>query len=170
LALKKWSFHYPISGKANLDALLSTHYATLDYLIEKEEGDFLAATKTGWELGRKAGARFFVRFSDDLKKHGRDLNGLAKILNVAYQSLSSKKFDEITVEEGVIVFDDYKCPLCEDYVMPDELKGKGGRVCIMVDGIFTEICNMAGLKAESWETKCRAAGDECCRHELKITK
>jgi len=168
LALKKWSFHYPVSGKMNLDAFLSTHYATLNYLLEKEEGNFAAVTKDGWELGRKAGARFFIRFSDDIKKYGKDLNGLAKVLNAAYQSLSGKKFDKVAVEEGVIVFEDYKCPICGDYVMPEEFK-ENGRVCIAIDGIFVEMCSLAGFNAESWETKCRAAGDECCRHELKIT-
>ncbi|MBS7288775.1 MAG: hypothetical protein KIH01_08575 [Candidatus Freyarchaeota archaeon] len=169
MSLKKWSLHYPVSGKMNLDAFLSTHYSTLDYLLEKRGGDITAAVRDGWELGRKAGSMFFIKFSEDLKRHGKDLNGLARILNAAYQSISSKKFDKIIVEEGSIAFEDYKCPICGDYTLPDELK-KEGRVCIVIDGIFVEMCNLMGLKAESWETKCRAAGDEYCRHELKITK
>ncbi|MEM4447428.1 MAG: hypothetical protein QW461_09055 [Candidatus Jordarchaeales archaeon] len=168
LALREWSYHQPIKGKANIDAYLSTHYAMIDYLIEKD-GNITAAIKDGWELGRKAGTRFFVRFSDKIKKYGRNLEGVAKVLNEIYESITGKKFDEIEVGEKTIVFEDYKCPLCEDYVFPDEFK-KEGRACIAISGVFTEVCNLAGLKVKCWETKCKAAGDDCCRHELEITK
>lgn len=168
MSLKGWSFNYPVKGKVNIDAFLSTHYATLDYLLEKE-GDVAAATKEGLEIGRKAGARFFVKYSDEIKKYGKDLNGVAKILNVAYQSLSGKKFDKIIVEEGLLVFEDYDCPICMDYILPEEIKKRGGRVCIAVDGIFAEMLHLMGINVEAWETRCKAADDEACRHELRIT-
>ncbi|MHA1608262.1 MAG: hypothetical protein ACTSWP_12160 [Candidatus Freyarchaeota archaeon] len=170
MEVKGWSYYYPVSGKINLEAYLSITQALIDYLLEKE-GDVSAAIREGWNVGRRAGARFLVRYSDKIRKHGGDLHGLAKIFDTMYESLSSKKFDKIRVspEEGLIIFEDYNCPLCKGFILPEEFREEG-RACIQVDGLFTEICRLIGFNAESWETKCRAAGHECCRHELKITR
>jgi len=168
LGLKGWIAWHAVAKKIDLDALLSMTLATYETLLEKE-GDAEKATRAYWNIGRKAGARMLAKYAEHIGKHAVEFYEFSKTYNFAYYFYTGKTYDKIIIvpEERKIVFEDYNCPLCRGILAPKEIRDKV-RLCIAVDGIYTEVCKLRGFNAESWETKCRAAGDECCRHELKL--
>ncbi|MEM1885760.1 MAG: hypothetical protein QXZ24_09195, partial [Candidatus Jordarchaeales archaeon] len=138
-------------------------------LLEKEGDDAEKATRVLWNIGRKAGARMLAKYAEHVGKHAVEFYEFSKTYNFAYYFYLGKTYDKIYIipEEKKIVFEDYNCPLCKGILAPKEIRDKV-RLCVTVDGIYTEVCKLRGFNAESWETKCKAAGDECCRHELKL--
>ncbi len=157
-----------VAKKIDLDSAIAMLLATFEYLMERE-GDAEKATVALWNLGRKAGARMLTKYAEHVGKHAVEFYEFAKTYDFAYYFYTGKKFDKVTVipEEGKIVYEDYGCPLCKGVLAPKEIR-ENVRLCILIDGIFTEVCQLRGFNAESWETRCRAAGHECCRHELRL--
>jgi len=168
LGMKGWVAWHVIADKLNLDAFVSFVSGAVDYILELENGDVDKASKVLWEIGRKMGRRMLTKYAERIGKHAIEFYEFSKTYNFAYYFYTGKSFDKIYVipEEKKIVYEDYNCPLCKGISLPDEFKGL--KFCNSVDGIFTEVCIMRGFEAESWETKCKASGDECCRHELRL--
>ncbi|MBS7248033.1 MAG: hypothetical protein QXN15_09700 [Candidatus Jordarchaeales archaeon] len=161
------AFHF-MADKINLEAYISLLVSALDYILEVEKGDVNKASQVIWNMGRKIGSRMLAKYAERVGKHAIEFYEFSKTYNLAYYFYLGKSYDKIYVvpEEKKIVFEDYDCPVCRGVLLPDELKGV--RLCNIIDGIYTEVCTVRGFDAESWETKCKASGDECCRHELRL--
>jgi predicted hydrocarbon binding protein len=83
-----------------------------------------------------------------------------KLLKALEIYVMASQRGRVTIEGGNIVFDNDKCTTCLN--ITDNVP-----VCTFVNGIIDELAKWAGVKdKKSVETKCKAMGDDTCRHEV----
>ena len=83
-----------------------------------------------------------------------------KLLKALEIYVMGSKRGEVTIEDGNIVFDNKMCTTCLN--VTDKAP-----VCTFVNGIIDGLAKWAGVEGKrSVETKCKAMGDDSCRHEV----
>ncbi len=83
-----------------------------------------------------------------------------KLLKALEIYIMGSKRGEVTIEDGNIVFDNKMCTTCLNIT-------DNAPVCTFVNCIIDGLAKWAGVEGKrSVETKCKAMGDESCRHEV----
>ncbi|MBN1574813.1 MAG: hypothetical protein JW984_16575 [Deltaproteobacteria bacterium] len=82
---------------------------------------------------------------------------LSKMMGIFAMATGRGKAEEV---DGILTYDNPQCSACQN------VKDKGP-VCTPINGIFDEFIKWAKVEGvRTFETKCKAKGDDTCRYEI----
>jgi predicted hydrocarbon binding protein len=143
-----------------------------DYSFEKNftDGEYAAIISSIYTIIGLKGSKAIMRQVGDATARRiidsgvldsvKDFKKEEKLLKALEIYVMGSGRGKVTDEGGTVVFDNEKCTVClniED----------GAPVCTFVNGIIDGLAKWAGVEGKrSVETKCKAMGDNSCRHEV----